>query len=237
MEMNNNMNELVFVEKQEVYTDHLTMAKMFGKLPKNVKADITLTMERLEDADFVVLAKTQGIKLDGLKFQLISYKDSMNRTQEKYILNFDAFMLVAMAYTTTNAMLVKVKYINEFRDTQEQLTQFLIARAKGKATRLQVSTAVNEAFADSKNLKWKHKHFTDLTYKVVLGLNCKQLKEDRGLLKTDNLRDFLSVEEIEMLDTVENELSVLIGYGIDYHQAKEMLTKKYEKSNQKKIAQ
>ncbi|MGQ0421836.1 ORF6C domain-containing protein, partial [Bacillus sp. HC-Mk] len=42
------------------------------------------------------------------------YRDNRNRIQEKYILNFDAFMLVTMSYTTQKAMLLKVKYINEF---------------------------------------------------------------------------------------------------------------------------
>ena len=55
-----------------------------------------------------------GINFNTLKFEPIEYRDNRNRIQEKYILNFDAFMLVTMSYTTQKAMLLKVKYINEF---------------------------------------------------------------------------------------------------------------------------
>ena len=55
-----------------------------------------------------------GINFNTLKFEPIEYRDNRNRIQEKYIVNFDAFMLVTMSYTTQKAMLIKMKYINEF---------------------------------------------------------------------------------------------------------------------------
>ncbi|MGE6617920.1 ORF6C domain-containing protein [Bacillus mycoides] len=107
-------NELVFEENGEVVTDSLTIAEMFGKEHKNVKRDILETISKLASLQHNAEVDELGINFNTLKFEPIEYRDNRNRIQEKYILNFDAFMLVTMSYTTQKAMLLKVKYINEF---------------------------------------------------------------------------------------------------------------------------
>ncbi|MED3079134.1 Rha family transcriptional regulator [Bacillus wiedmannii] len=107
-------NELVFEENGEVVTDSLTIAEMFGKEHKNVKRDILETISKLASLQHNAEVDELGINFNTLKFEPIEYRDNRNRIQEKYILNFDAFMLVTMSYTTQKAILLKVKYINEF---------------------------------------------------------------------------------------------------------------------------
>ncbi|HDR5269546.1 phage regulatory protein [Bacillus thuringiensis] len=107
-------NGLVFENNGEVVTDSLTIAEMFGREHKNVKRDILETISKLATLEHSVEVDELGINFNTLKFERIEYRDNRNRIQEKYILNFDAFMLVTMSYTTQKAMLLKVKYINEF---------------------------------------------------------------------------------------------------------------------------
>ncbi|MCC3933034.1 Rha family transcriptional regulator, partial [Bacillus thuringiensis] len=107
-------NELVFESNGEVVTDSLTIAEMFGKEHKNIKRDILETISKLASLQHNAEVDELGINFNTLKFEPIEYRDNRNRIQEKYILNFDAFMLVTMSYTTQKAMLLKVKYINEF---------------------------------------------------------------------------------------------------------------------------
>ena len=107
-------NELVFEENGEVVTDSLTIAEIFGKEYKNVKRDILETILKLASLQNNVEVNELGINFNTLKFERIEYRDNRNRIQEKYIVNFDAFMLVTMSYTTQKAMLIKMKYINEF---------------------------------------------------------------------------------------------------------------------------
>ncbi|OTZ90141.1 phage regulatory protein [Bacillus thuringiensis serovar darmstadiensis] len=107
-------NELVFESNGEVVTDSLTIAEMFGKEHKNIKRDILETISKLANLQHNAEVDELGINFNTLKFEPIEYRDNRNRIQEKYILNFDAFMLVTMSYTTQKAMLLKVKYINEF---------------------------------------------------------------------------------------------------------------------------
>lgn len=108
------LNELVCENNGEVVTDSLTIAEMFGKEHKNVKRDILETISKLGSLQHSAEVDELGINFNTLKFEPIEYRDNRNRIQEKYILNFDAFMLVTMSYTTQKAMFLKVKYINEF---------------------------------------------------------------------------------------------------------------------------
>lgn len=115
------MGNLVFVQNGQVLTDSLTVADMFDKEHKNVKRDIENVISKIDDLKNDEEAKELGINFDTLKFERIEYLDVQNRTQIKYLLNFDAFMLVTMGYTTQRAMLVKVRYINEFNRMKEAL--------------------------------------------------------------------------------------------------------------------
>jgi Rha family phage regulatory protein len=117
------MSDLVFVQNDQVLTDSLTVAEMFGKRHDNVKRDIEITISNIDRLKESEEAKELGINFNTLKFEEIEYHDSRNRVQKKYLLNFDAFMLVTMSYTTQRAMLIKVRYINEFNRMKEELQQ------------------------------------------------------------------------------------------------------------------
>lgn len=117
------MNQLVFIQNNEVVTDSITIAKMFSKEHKHVKRDIQNTIDNIDSLKNSEEAKELGIDFNTTKFGRIDYKDSRNRVQDKFMLNFDAFMLVTMSYTTQKAMLIKVKYINEFNRMKEQLNE------------------------------------------------------------------------------------------------------------------
>lgn len=108
---------LVFENNGEVVTDSLIVAEMFTKEHKNVKRDIPETISKLDSFEVEEL----GINFNTLKFERIEYRDNRNRLQDKYILNCDAFMLVTISYTTQKAMLIKMKYINEFTQMKEYI--------------------------------------------------------------------------------------------------------------------
>ncbi|EOO65808.1 rha family phage regulatory protein [Bacillus cereus VD196] len=92
---------------------------MGGK--QNEKRDISEIISKLGSLQTSVEVDELGINFNRLKFESIEYRDNRNRIQEKYILNFDAFMLVTMSYTTQKAMLIKMKYINEFNRMKDYI--------------------------------------------------------------------------------------------------------------------
>lgn len=107
------MNQLVFIENNQIVTDSLTVAEVFNKEHKNVKRDIDNQIEKLTAAG--------ETEFNRLNFERINYQDTRGRSQEKFNLTEEAFTLVAMSYVTPEAMKMKVKFIKEFKKMREQL--------------------------------------------------------------------------------------------------------------------
>ena len=68
--------------------------------------------------------------------------------------------------------------------------------------------------------------YTDLVYKAVFGMNTKQLREKFGIDKKDNIRDYLSVEELVKVSKMEKLASSLLDVGFDYGQVKDFLVER-----------
>ncbi|EEK75168.1 hypothetical protein bcere0007_2940 [Bacillus mycoides] len=146
------------MKENEVVTDSLTISQMFDKEHKNVKRDIFETLSKLDELRGSEEIEELGIDFNTLKFELVEYQDSRNRNQHKYVLNFDAFMLVTMGYTTQKAMLIKMKYINEFNKMKEHIQ-------KQPAT---VEDAIIHSMTELKQIKERQNHTEDELNKMKL---------------------------------------------------------------------
>lgn len=65
--------------------------------------------------------------------------------------------------------------------------------------------------------------YTDMIYRCLFGKSAKQLREEFGIGKTDNLRDCLTKEELQAIGSKEMLVSSLIDCGWGYEQIKEFL--------------
>lgn len=118
-------NNLVFVnDNNEVVTDSLTVAGVFGKKHKNVIRDIHNLHNQLEEKG-------------KLNFEPISYNDSMNREQLKYNLTKDGFALLVMGFTGKQALQFKVKYIEEFNKMEQHIKDQQQAQPKTALDQIQ----------------------------------------------------------------------------------------------------
>lgn len=102
------MSNIVFIENNEVVTDSLNVAEVFGKQHKNVIQSIHNLHSELEEKD-------------QLNFQPNSYKDSYGREQMKYNLTKDGFTLLVMGFNGKEALKFKMMYINEFNRMEQEL--------------------------------------------------------------------------------------------------------------------
>lgn len=108
------MNQLVFVENNEVFTDSLMIAEMFGKDHNKVVRDIENQISKLKE----VGEKKWGVA----NFGATQYQHPQNKQlYPKYNLSEDGFAIVAMSYTTPEAMKMKVKFIEEFKRMKEYI--------------------------------------------------------------------------------------------------------------------
>lgn len=108
------MSDLVFIENGKVLTDSLTVAECFGKRHADVLRDIEVQIEKINEA---------GEQEWGLSnFAQTQYRHPQNKQwYKKYLLTEEAFTIVAMSYTTPEAMKMKVRFIEEFKRMKEEL--------------------------------------------------------------------------------------------------------------------
>lgn len=156
--------ELVFLKDNNVVTDSLTIAEMFGKEHKNVLADIR------KQADYA------GEEFGRLNFQPSSYKNSQNKEMSKFDLTEEAFTLVVFSYNTKEAVQAKIKFIQEFKRMKEHIQKQQEPKAMNakesilanmKLT-IQLNEEVDEMKEDIKQLR------NDLDKKLTLDYSQQQ---------------------------------------------------------------
>lgn len=104
---------------------------------------------------------------------------------------------------------------------------YAVARALSKEARRTLTDEIRDCIPDSPHKKFAYKNFTDLVYKSIYGKNCKQLKEAMGLSKSDNLRDYLSDDELKVIKNREELVRTLVKSGYSYNEIKLILAKSY----------
>lgn len=194
------VSEFVFVDGNNVVTDSLTIAQMFGKEHKNVMADIRKTIDTLESLKVSEEVKEMGIDIGALRFQHTSYIHPQNKqTYSKYHLNFDAFMLVTMGYTTQRAMIVKIKYINEFNRMKEYIEkQNKLPTTFAEALRLaaDLEEEKQQLLIENHEMKPKAQYF-DIVLDSTSTYTATQIANELGISSAKALNKLLHEKEVQ----------------------------------------
>ena len=99
-----------------------------------------------------------------------------------------------------------------------------LERAKGIAVRQALTKAIQQSNENERMHGHAYSTYTDIIYKVVFGKNAKQLREEYGITKKDNLRDCFSTEELAKVQSIEMIVSGLVNCGWGYDQVKQFIT-------------
>ena len=109
----------------------------------------------------------------------------------------------------------------------------LIEREKGIAIRQSLTKALQQLAENERMHGHAYSTYTNCIYKVMFGKNAKQLREDLGIRKTDNIRDYLSAEELKAIQSMEYLVSGLVDCDWGYDQIKEFI----QTTNTQRIAE
>lgn len=195
----------------------LDVAETFEKEHRNVLADIRNIQSEISTAEFSAL------------FYEDEYKASNGKKNPMFYMNRDGFTLLAMGYTGERAMKFKLAYINQFNQMEELLKGKLIEREKGIAVRQSLTKAIQQSGENERTHGHAYSLYTDLIYKAVFGKNAKQLREEYGITKQDNLRDFFAQEELAKVKSVEMIVGGLVDCGWGYDDVKDFITNSTKK--------
>ena len=156
-------------------------------------------------------------------FVLSSYTSIQNKKQPMYCMTRDGFTLLVMGYTGEKAMKFKEGYIRQFNAMEKVLLGKIRERDKGIAVRQALTNALKESQENERMHGHAYSTYTDMVYRTLFGRTAKQLREENGLSTKDNLRDFLTEEELKAVQSKEMLVSGLIDCGWGYSQIRDFL--------------
>jgi Rha family phage regulatory protein len=225
------MTDIVKLTTQDItsaipITTSLIIAEYFEKRHDNVLRDIEEIIDQVGRLNF---------EESSFYVKRLEYVNTQNKSQPYYELNEDFWMLLVMGYTGEKAFKIKTTFIKTFQLMKRELLVRETTRHIGKVCRLSLTDSVKKNVNGEGNFKrFAYSNYTKLVYKKVLGMDVKKSKENRGLLEKDNLRNFLTIAELEKVQDLESKIAGFIEVsnteGKDdkqiYSMVKEWLDKK-----------
>lgn len=108
----------------------------------------------------------------------------------------------------------------------EQKRRTELERAKGIAVRQALTKAIQQSNENDRMHGHAYSTYTDVIYKSLFGKSAKQFRDEFGISKKDNLRDYFAEEDLSKIQNAEMLVSSLIGYGWGYNDIKEFIMNK-----------
>lgn len=213
------MNELVFLDPNDLNEIPFTTSKIIAEYGQ-VKHHALQVMISKYQSDLEEFGR--------LSFEMRPLETKGGLQNEKiYRLNEEqSTLLITYMKNTLPVRNFKKALVKQFYLMQQELTKRKVTRQIGKQAREALTNAIR-SLPESPHKQMKYKHYTDLVYKILFGKNSKQLREEFGLKQSDNLRNRFSTSELELIEKLESQVSMLIEFGYDYQHIKEELSRKY----------
>lgn len=206
--------EIMKMNKEEVtVVSSLDVAETFEKRHADVLRDI----EELGCSD----------EFRERNFALSKYSVETNkRSYPMYYMTRDGFTILVMGYTGDKAMKFKEAYIKQFNAMERVLLGKIKEREKGIAVRQALTKAIQQSNENERMHGHAYSTYTDVIYKSLFGKSAKQLREEFGITKKENLRDFFSEDDLRQIQNAEMLVSSLVGYGWGYSEIKNFILDK-----------
>lgn len=209
------------IEKQEVtVVSSLDVAETFEKDHKHVLEDVRKICDSINTAEISAL------------FYEACYIASNGKKNPMYYMNRDGFTLLVMGYTGEKAMKFKFAYIKQFNAMEKVLQGKYVEREKGIAVRQSLTKAIQQSTENDRMHGHAYSTYTNCIYKVLFGMNASQLRDAYGIGKKENIRDYLTEEQLKEVQSMECLVSGLVACGWDYDKVKSFI----EQNNTKLIA-
>lgn len=108
----------------------------------------------------------------------------------------------------------------------EQKRRTELERAKGIAVRQALTKAIQQSNENDRMHGHAYSTYTDVIYKSLFGKSAKQFRDELGITKKDNLRDYFAEEDLQKIQNAEMLVSSLMGYGWGYADIKNFIMNK-----------
>lgn len=202
--------EIKKMEKEEVaVVTSLDVAETFGKGHDHVLRDI----RELECSEEFRLSN----------FGESYYMNRQNKRQPMYYMTRDGFTLLVMGYTGEKAMRFKEAYISQFNAMEKALIGKIKEREKGIAVRQALTKAIQQSNENERMNGHAYSTYTNCIYGTLFGKNANQMREELGIGNKENIRDYLTQEQLRQVQSMECLVSGLVDCGWEYNKVKSFI--------------
>lgn len=191
------MNELVFIKRNELLTDSLTVAESFDKRHTHV-------LEKIEK-----IIRDDSTEKSAQCFIKSKYKDASGKWNVKYLMNRDGFTFLVMGFTGKKADTWKWKYIDAFNKLEAVIMErktadWLETRKQGKLIRKDETDVIQQLVEYAKNQGSEHSQMLYMTY----------TKLANRIVGVAN-RDEATLLQLNDLSTMERLIAKVVLDGMD----------------------
>lgn len=190
----------LYQKNNTAFCSSLQVAHEFGKLHKNVIADIR-NLDCSED-------------FRQLNFQPSSYHNEQNKKQPMYLMTRDGFMFLVMGYRGRKAATIKEAIIQRFNDMEAFIRDYLLTKDDFPA----FTQAIMDAHQEPKNYHYSNEF--NMINRIVLGMDAKHFREAHGIQETKSIRPFLSDDQSKAIKKLQLEDIRLLYRGLDFNARK-----------------
>jgi phage anti-repressor protein len=177
-------------------------------------------------ADWVRDQIERGKFIEGRDFLVFHKKvknSSGGRPAEEYSLTLRTAEHIAMMSQGKKAEQVR----DYFCEVERLYRENYITNQIGKVVRRELTDALKDSGLNDQMHGWGYKTFTDLIYKLILGINAKQYREMFSLPKDADVRKYLNEYQRQEVARLESAAKGLIGIGMTYEEIKKILEEKF----------
>lgn len=105
--------------------------------------------------------------------------------------------------------------------------QWDIERAKGVVIRHILTDTIKMRIADSPNKRFAYPNYTKMIYRAVFGKGLAELQDQFGVRPKESIREYLTAEQLQEVQSVEMLVSSLINVGMGYEEIKAFVSDHY----------
>lgn len=210
----------LLIKSDTMFFNATEMAKSFGKRPNDfLNLDSTgeyieLLLEDLNTISNGIYSREDLIQTKrGKKFGGTWLRNEL-------ALRFARWLSVRFEYNLDKWITRKLK---EEQKRKEK-------RLASKTGYLDLSKAIQDSHEEPKNYHYSNE--ANMLNRIILGMTAKEYREKH---QVDNVRDNLTVAEIEIFDKMQKQDTALIDFEYSYQERKEKLESYYSKLKQKYI--
>ena len=129
------------------------------------------------------------------------------------------------------------KWLRELSDRVHELEQEKINRSNASLNYVQQNKALQDTRKSEgkETMPYHYSNEANLINNIVLGCTAKAYRQVNGFDKTVNLRDTLSIVELECVASLESTNKEMINICMDYQSRKEMLLKVFKRDFASKL--